>query len=87
MARREEWKNGALQGLCAVHFLPWWGEASRRSIPKMEVVGNDRQSGAIDRLCSSTKVHQWSFSSRLEILRTLPCSGPEPFGPEPARPE
>ena len=68
MARREEWKNGALQGLCAVHFLPWWGESSRRSIPKMEVVGNDRQSGAIERLSSSTKVHQWSFSSRLEML-------------------
>ena len=54
--------------LCVVPFLPWWGESSRHSIPNAEVVGNDRQSGAIERICSSMKVHQWSFSSRLEIL-------------------
>ena len=54
--------------LCVVPFLPWWGESSRRSITNTEVVGNDRQSGAIERICSSTKVHQWSFSSRLEMM-------------------
>ena len=54
--------------LCVVPFLPWWGESSRRSITNAEVVGNDRQSGAIERICSSTKVQQWSFSSRLETM-------------------
>ena len=54
--------------LCEVPFLPWWGESSRHSFPKAEVVVDDRQSGTFERICSLTKVQQWSFSARLETV-------------------